>query len=65
MNLSKWVGKEVKHIRKPPNNHIVSVGILQKTRTGHYEIKMKGGGYAATFNGDTIEHNGKKITVRY
>lgn len=65
MGLSKWIGKRVKHTRKPPNNDVVSVGILQKTRTGHYEIKMDGGGYAATFNGDTVECNGKKIIVKY
>lgn len=65
MSLSKWVGKKVKHTRKPPNDHIVSVGILQKKWTGHYEIKMNGGGYASTFDGDTIEYDGKKIIVRY
>jgi len=65
MSLSEWVGKKVRHKRKAPNDHIISVGILQKTKTGHYEIKMEGGGYAATFSGDTIEYKGKKAVIRY
>lgn len=65
MSLSKWIGKRVKHTRKPPLNHIVAVGILFKTKTGHYEIKRADGGESATFTGDTIEYNGKKIIVKY
>lgn len=57
--------KKVKHTRRPPHDNIIAVGILERTRPGHYEIKMDNGGYAATFNGVSIEHNGKKITVRY
>lgn len=65
MSLSKWLGKTVKHTRKPPNDNIVTHGILEKCRTGHYEIAMRNGGKAATFDGDTIEYNGRKITVKY
>lgn len=65
MNLSKWIGKKVKHTRKSPLDHIISIGFLIETRTGHYEIDRDDGGKSATFDGDTIEFNGQKITIKY
>jgi len=65
MSLSKWIGKRVKHTRKPPNNHIVSIGTLERKWTGHYEIKDGSGGTFAAFDGDTIEYNGKVIAIKY
>lgn len=64
MKLSSCLGKRVKHTRKPPNNHIVAHGILKRTRTGHYQIDRDDGGKSATFDGDTIECNGKKFIVK-
>lgn len=65
MDLSDWLGKKVKLTRKPPNSHMTFSGILQKRWTGHYEVKTDSDAKIATFDGDTIECNGRKVIIKY
>jgi len=64
VKLSQCLGKRVKHTRKPPNNHIIANGVLERTKHGIYEIARDDGGYSAIFNGDTLECNGKSFIVK-